>query len=85
MVEINILEDNLRARLVIGFVKGYYTSNAYSPVQDAPNSFKTGAPTNLFSHARLCSGASLGMLSTIATGLTIDAYGPIDDNAGGIT
>ncbi|XWS16496.1 hypothetical protein CRYUN_Cryun34aG0093300 [Craigia yunnanensis] len=28
--------------------------------------------------------AALGMLSTIATGLTIDAYGPISDNGGGI-
>jgi inorganic pyrophosphatase len=27
---------------------------------------------------------ALGMLSTLATGLTIDAYGPICDNAGGI-
>jgi H+-translocating diphosphatase len=28
--------------------------------------------------------AALGMLSTIATGLAIDAYGPISDSTGGI-
>ena len=28
--------------------------------------------------------AALGMLSTLAVGLTIDSYGPISDNAGGI-
>ena len=28
--------------------------------------------------------AALGMLSTIATGLAIDAYAPISDNAGGL-
>lgn len=29
--------------------------------------------------------AALGMLSTITIGLTIDGYGPISDNAGGIS
>ncbi|XP_049391567.1 pyrophosphate-energized vacuolar membrane proton pump-like [Solanum stenotomum] len=29
--------------------------------------------------------ATLGMLSIIATGIAIDAYGPINDNVGGIT
>ncbi|KAL9681936.1 hypothetical protein QQ045_013728 [Rhodiola kirilowii] len=101
----------LWAGLIIGFVTEYYTSNAYSPVQDVADSCRTGAATNVifglalgyksviipifaiaiaifvsFSFAAMygIAVAALGMLSTMATGLAIDAYGPISDNAGGI-
>ncbi|KHN15033.1 Pyrophosphate-energized vacuolar membrane proton pump [Glycine soja] len=67
----------LWAGLIIGFVTEYYTSNAYSPVQDVADSCRTGAATNVIF------GLALGY-NTIATGLAIDAYGPISDNAGGI-
>ncbi|XP_044958322.1 pyrophosphate-energized vacuolar membrane proton pump-like [Hordeum vulgare subsp. vulgare] len=97
--------------LIIGFVTEYYTSNAYSPVQDVADSCRTGAATNVIFGLALgykcviipifaiavsiyvslsiaamydIAMASLGMLSTMATGLAIDAYGPISDNAGGI-
>merc|ERR1712178_279950 len=46
------------------------------------------AITVLFAHRLLgmygVALGALGMLSTITMGLTIDAYGPISDNAGGI-
>ncbi|KAJ7973275.1 putative Pyrophosphate-energized vacuolar membrane proton pump [Quillaja saponaria] len=101
----------LWAGLVIGYTTEYYTSNAYSPVQDVADSCRTGAATNVifglalgyksviipifaiaiaiyisFSLAAMygIAVAALGMLSTIATCLAIDAYGPISDNAGGI-
>ncbi|XP_044958323.1 pyrophosphate-energized vacuolar membrane proton pump-like [Hordeum vulgare subsp. vulgare] len=101
----------LWAGLIIGFVTEYYTSNAYSPMQDVADSCRTGAATNVifglalgykcviipifaivvsiyvsFSIAAMydIAMASLGMLSIMATGLAIDAYGPISDNAGGI-
>ncbi|KAG5523283.1 hypothetical protein RHGRI_035188 [Rhododendron griersonianum] len=93
----------LWAGLIIGFVTEYYTSNAFSPVQDVADSCRTGAATNVifglalgyksviipifaiaisifvsFSFAAMygVAMAALGMLSTIATGLAIDAYGP---------
>ncbi|KAJ8572805.1 hypothetical protein K7X08_009316 [Anisodus acutangulus] len=102
---------SLWAGLVIGYTMEYYTSNAYSPVQDAADACRTGAATNVifglalgynsviipifsiaasiyvsFSLAAMygIAVAALGMLSTIATGLTIDGYGPISDNACGI-
>ncbi|KAI5074461.1 hypothetical protein GOP47_0010422 [Adiantum capillus-veneris] len=89
----------------------YFTSNAYSPVQDVADSCRTGGATNVifslafgyksviipifsiavaiyvsYALARFygIAVAALGMLSTIATGLAIDAYGQISDNAGGI-
>ncbi|KAK7278004.1 hypothetical protein RJT34_23025 [Clitoria ternatea] len=101
----------LWAGLVIGYITEYFTSNAYSPVQDVADSCRTGAATNVifglalgyksviipifaialaiyvsFSLAAMygVAVAALGMLSTIATSLAIDAYGPISDNAGGI-
>ncbi|CAN4098415.1 unnamed protein product [Withania somnifera] len=101
----------LWAGIIIGFVTEYYTSNAYSPVQDVADSCRTGAATNVifglalgyksviipifaiaiaifvsFSFAAMygIAVASLGTLSTIATELAIDAYGPISDNAGSI-
>ncbi|CAI0542678.1 unnamed protein product [Linum tenue] len=115
--EVTEIEPALKKQLIISTVLMtvgiaiYYTSNAYSPVQDVADSCRTGAATNVifglalgyksviipifaiavsiyvsFSFAAMygVAVAALGMLSTIATGLAIDAYGPISDNAGGI-
>merc|ERR1712241_1151356 len=57
----------------IGHMTEIFTSNTYKPVIDV-------AASGMYGIA--CS--ALGMLGTLATGLAIDAYGPISDNAGGI-
>ncbi|KAH7302440.1 hypothetical protein KP509_23G073500 [Ceratopteris richardii] len=105
------VDVGLWAGLIIGYTTEYFTSNAYSPVQDVADACKTGAATNVIFGLALgyksviipifaiatavyvsyalavfygVAVAALGMLSIIATSLTIDAYGPISDNAGGI-
>ncbi|KAI7980946.1 hypothetical protein LOK49_Contig90G00011 [Camellia lanceoleosa] len=52
----------LWAGLIIGFVTEYYTSNAYSPVQDVADSCRTGAATNVIF------GLALGYKSGFAIG-----------------
>ena len=96
--------------LFIGYTTEYYTSNAYTPVQEVSQACETGAATNIiyglalgylsvlpptiamaitiylsFKMADLYGYAlaALGVLSTMSIALTIDAYGPISDNAGG--
>ncbi|XP_068666467.1 pyrophosphate-energized vacuolar membrane proton pump-like [Aristolochia californica] len=41
--------------LIIGYTTDYYTSNAYSPVQDIPDSCRTGVATNVICGLALCS------------------------------
>ncbi|KAI5435392.1 hypothetical protein KIW84_021992 [Lathyrus oleraceus] len=73
--------------LIIGFVTEYYTGDAYSPVQDAADSCRTGAATNvIFGLALGCKSVIIPIFCHLqlvfSTGLAIDAYGPISDNAG---
>ncbi|CAL5373397.1 unnamed protein product [Camellia sinensis] len=63
---------------VIVLASQNFSSKYCSPVQDFADSYRTRAA--MYGIAV----AALGMLSTIATGLAIDAYGPISDTDGGI-
>nr|CAB3467233.1 unnamed protein product [Digitaria exilis] len=61
----------LWAGLIIGFVTEYYTSNAYSPVQDVADSCRTGAATNVIF------GLALGYKSVIIPifAIAVSIYG----------
>jgi len=103
--------SGLVAGLAVGLLTGYYTGDAYKPVQEVAKSCETGVATNIIYGLALgykstvlpylCIAASifiswglagmygvaiasLGMLGTLVIALTIDAYGPVADNAGGI-
>jgi len=103
--------SGLIAGLAVGLLTGYYTGDAYKPVQEVAKSCETGVATNIIYGLALgykstvlpylCIAASifvswglagmygvaiasLGMLGTLVIALTIDAYGPVADNAGGI-
>jgi len=105
------IASGLWSGMIIGYTTEYFTSNAYTPVQEVSQACETGAATNIiyglalgyksaiipsiclaitifvgYSLAGMYGIAmgALGILSTLPTGLTIDAYGPICDNAGGI-
>jgi len=97
--------------LAIGYITEYFTSFAYTPVQECAEACQAGAAPNIIYGLALgyksciipvsclcvtiyvsysiadmygVAVAAIGILSTMATGLAIDAYGPICDNAGGI-
>ena len=79
--------------LLIGFVTEYYTSSSYVPVREIAESQKQSVSSTAllwvtcqpsFQWRVLASRSLLGKLGTLTMGLTIDALGPISDNAGGI-
>jgi H+-translocating diphosphatase len=65
--------------IIIGLALGY-RSNLIPVLCMALTIFVSFSLANMYGIAL----AALGMLCTLATGLTIDGYGPIADNAGGI-
>lgn len=65
--------------IIYGLALGYY-SNIYPVILLAMAAYISHKLLGLFGIAL----AALGLLSNLAVGLAIDAYGPISDNAGGI-
>ena len=65
--------------IILGLALGY-RSTAIPVLSIAITIFISFATANMYG----ISLAALGMLGTLTTALTIDGYGPIADNAGGI-
>lgn len=72
-------ESGAAPNIIIGLALGY-RSNLIPVLCMAVTIFVSFSMANMYGIAL----AALGMLCTLATGLTIDGYGPIADNAGGI-
>ncbi|KAJ6372659.1 hypothetical protein OIU76_027053 [Salix suchowensis] len=74
----------LWAGLIIGFVTEYYTSNAYSPVQDVADSCRTGAATNVIFGLALGYKSVIIPIFAIAVSIFVSFSFAAIDNAGGI-
>jgi len=72
-------ETGAATNIIFGMALGYHSATG-SIVAIAASIFVAFTFAGMYGVAI----ASLGMLGTLAIGLTIDAYGPVADNAGGI-
>ena len=72
-------ETGAATNIIAGLAVGYYSS--LIPVVLL---MITIVVANFFAGMYGIAIAAIGMISTVAIGLTIDAYGPVSDNAGGI-
>jgi len=78
-VAMSCAQGGAAPNIIYGLALGY-KSCVYAVMLLALNIFVSYYLAHMFGVAV----SALGVLSTLATGLTIDAYGPITDNAGGI-